>query len=119
MTTASYRIFTGTSAENYERYFVPAIATPVSVACCSTPPGCKPANVFSMSVCGTGVIARFAAEQVGPAGSVTARDVSPDMIGVAESVTVPRALTSNGASVTRQHSRSPATPSTSSCARWD
>ena len=30
MTTASYRSFTGTGAENYERYFVPAIATPVS-----------------------------------------------------------------------------------------
>ena len=31
MTTVSYRSFTGTAAENYERYFVPAIATPVSV----------------------------------------------------------------------------------------
>ena len=31
MTTASYRRFSGTGAENYQRYFVPAIATPVSV----------------------------------------------------------------------------------------
>ena len=30
MTTVSYRNFTGTGAENYQRYFVPAIATPVS-----------------------------------------------------------------------------------------
>ena len=32
MTTVSYRSFTGTAAENYERHFVPKIATPVSVA---------------------------------------------------------------------------------------
>jgi hypothetical protein len=32
MTTVSYRSFTGTAAENYERYFVPKIARPVSVA---------------------------------------------------------------------------------------
>ena len=32
MTTVSYRSFTGTAAENYERYFVPKIATPASVA---------------------------------------------------------------------------------------
>ena len=30
MSTVSYRDFTGTAAENYQRYFVPAIATPVS-----------------------------------------------------------------------------------------
>ena len=30
MSSVSYRNFTGTGAENYQRYFVPAIATPVS-----------------------------------------------------------------------------------------
>lgn len=30
MSPVSYRNFTGTAAENYQRYFVPAIATPVS-----------------------------------------------------------------------------------------
>jgi hypothetical protein len=30
MSSVSYRNFTGTGAENYQRYFVPAIATAVS-----------------------------------------------------------------------------------------
>ncbi len=30
MTTPSYRNFTGTAAETYQRHFVPAIAIPVS-----------------------------------------------------------------------------------------
>ena len=29
--TVSYRQFSGTAAENYQRHFVPAISTPVSV----------------------------------------------------------------------------------------
>ena len=32
MTTVSYRSVTGTTAENYQRHFVPAIAEPVSAA---------------------------------------------------------------------------------------
>src|SRR5919112_510996 len=82
MTTVSYRSFTGTAAENYERHFVPKIATPVSVAlleAAALQPGERVLDV----ACGTGLIARLAAERVGRSGTVTGLDLSPDMINVA------------------------------------
>lgn len=85
MTAASYRNFTGTGAENYQRYFVPAIATPVSadlLRMAALRPGERVLDI----ACGTGVIARLAAAQVGATGSVNAIDVSPDMIDVARSI---------------------------------
>lgn len=88
MTAATYRDFTGTAAETYERYFVPAIATPVSaplLRAAALQPGERVLDV----ACGTGVIARLAAEQVGPTGSVTAVDLSPDMIAVASKQPTP------------------------------
>lgn len=83
MTQTSYRNFTGTAAENYQRHFVPAIAEPVSgdlLRAAALEPGDRVLDV----ACGTGVIARLAAERVGPEGSVTAVDVSADMIEVAK-----------------------------------
>jgi SAM-dependent methyltransferase len=90
MSTVSYRDFTNTGAENYERDFVPAIATPVStslLAAANLQPGERVLDV----ACGTGIIARLAAETVGPTGTVTAIDVAPDMIDVARATSAPGA----------------------------
>jgi SAM-dependent methyltransferase len=85
MTSISFRNVTETAAETYQRYFVPAIATPVSAAvleAAALQPGQRVLDV----ACGTGLIARLAAERVGPSGTVTGLDLSPDMINVARAV---------------------------------
>ncbi|HEX2284480.1 MAG TPA: methyltransferase domain-containing protein [Mycobacterium sp.] len=89
MTAVSYRQFTGTTAENYQRFFVPAIAIPVSkdlLAGAELRTGDRVLDV----ACGTGVITRLAAECVGASGTVTGLDVTPDMIEVAKSVPAPK-----------------------------
>ncbi len=88
MSTASYRSFTGSAAENYQRYFVPAIATPVSAELLRTADLRAGERLVDVA-CGTGLIARLAAERVAPSGSVTGVDISPDMIDVARSVAAP------------------------------
>lgn len=85
MTTTSFRNYSGTAAELYESFFVPSISVPVSGELFRTA-GLQPGERVLDVGCGTGVISRMAAEQVGETGSVTAVDLAPDMLSIARSV---------------------------------
>jgi ubiquinone/menaquinone biosynthesis C-methylase UbiE len=104
MSSVTYRHFTGTAAENYQRDFVPLIATPVSkdlLRVANLQPG---EDVLDVA-CGTGHVTRAAAERVGSTGTVTGIDIAPDMIEVARSVPM-----QGGASVDWQISDAAALP---------
>jgi ubiquinone/menaquinone biosynthesis C-methylase UbiE len=85
MTVATYRHYSGTAAQLYQSFFVPSIATPVSGELLRTAELQPGARVLDVA-CGTGVIARAAAELVGPTGSVTGVDIAPEMLEVAETI---------------------------------
>jgi ubiquinone/menaquinone biosynthesis C-methylase UbiE len=81
----SFQSYGGNAPENYERYFVPAIGAPLAqdlIDAASLRPGEAVLDV----ACGTGIIARLAAERVGPTGTVAGLDVNAGMLGVARSV---------------------------------
>lgn len=83
--TAYNASFGGNAAENYEKYFVPVIGGPFGadlVRDAALQPGERVLDV----ACGTGTIARLAAERVGPTGAVSALDVNAAMLSVARSL---------------------------------
>jgi ubiquinone/menaquinone biosynthesis C-methylase UbiE len=74
----------GNAAETYERALVPAVFAawaPLIVALADPRPGERVLDV----ACGTGVVARFAAQRVGRAGKVVGLDLNPGMLAVAAS----------------------------------
>lgn len=76
----------GNAPQNYERYFVPSIGAPLAndlIDIAALRPGERVLDV----ACGTGVVARLAAQRVGAAGTVAGLDVNPGMLAVASSVT--------------------------------
>jgi ubiquinone/menaquinone biosynthesis C-methylase UbiE len=79
------KAYGGSAPENYQRYFVPVIGGPFAedlVAEAALRPGERALDV----ACGTGVVARLAAERIGPSGTVAALDLNPAMLSVARSV---------------------------------
>jgi ubiquinone/menaquinone biosynthesis C-methylase UbiE len=89
--TPSFHTYGGTAPENYERYFVPAIGLPLATALVEAG-GLSPGERVLDGACGTGVVARLAAEQVGAGGHVTGLDVNPGMLAVARSVSSPETI---------------------------
>lgn len=84
--TSLYRKYAAGAAENYERHFVPAIGTPVAERVLATARLAPGERVLDVA-CGTGIVARLAAEAVGPDGTVAGLDPTPGMVELARTVT--------------------------------
>ncbi|HET8758192.1 MAG TPA: methyltransferase domain-containing protein [Solirubrobacteraceae bacterium] len=77
--------YSGPPPANYQRYFVPAIGLPLAVELVEAAALRAGERILDVA-CGTGVVARLAAEQVGAGGAVTGVDVNAGMLSVARSV---------------------------------
>ena len=78
--------YSGNVAENYELFFVPAIGAPLATDLIEIA-ALRPDERVLDVACGTGVVARLAAERVGDTGAITGLDLNPGMLAVARSVT--------------------------------
>ncbi len=81
-TRSLYEKYAASGAENYERYFVPAIGEPIArrlITAARPRPGERVLDI----ACGTGIAARLAADAVGSEGTVTGLDPNPGMLEVA------------------------------------
>lgn len=86
--TAAPVQYGGSVAENYEKYFVPAIATPVAEDLMAVA-AIQPREQILDVACGTGVVTRLAAARAGDKGQVAGLDVSAAMLAVARSAAPP------------------------------
>lgn len=84
----SYTDFGGTAPENYERYFVPVIPAPLAADLVERARILPGEHVLDVG-CGTGVVARLAAQVTGPTGRVVGTDPTPGMLAVAASIPPP------------------------------
>lgn len=73
------------AAENYERYFVPTIGRPAASGLVGAAALQEGERVLDVA-CGTGIVARLAADRVGPGGAVEGLDPNPGMLAVARAV---------------------------------
>lgn len=78
----------GSTAENYERFFVPVIGGPLAADFITEAAVQLGERVLDVA-CRTGVVTRLAAERVGPRGTVAALDVNAGMLAVARSLPAP------------------------------
>lgn len=75
----------GSAPEVYERELVPAVFgpwAPILIDLAQPKPGERIIDI----ACGTGIVARLAAQKVGPTGIVTGVDLNPGMLNVARSL---------------------------------
>jgi ubiquinone/menaquinone biosynthesis C-methylase UbiE len=75
----------GTAPENYQRYFVPVIGGPFAADLIEEAALSRGERILDVA-CGTGVVARLAAERVGRGGTVAAVDINPAMLAAARSI---------------------------------
>lgn len=78
-TTPAYDRFVGDMAASYERHFVPVIPAPLADATVERAELQRGERVLDVG-CGTGIVARVAAERLGPDAQVIGVDPSPEMI---------------------------------------
>ncbi len=74
---------TGSGPESYERNQVPSLFRPLAELFLTAVPLRRGERVLDVA-CGTGIVARLAAQQVGTTGRVTGVDLNPGMLKVAE-----------------------------------
>jgi ubiquinone/menaquinone biosynthesis C-methylase UbiE len=83
MSQSAYKMkFEGNAADNYERYFVPAIGRPLGMDLVDAA-ALQPGECVLDVACGTGVVTRLASERVGAGGRVAGSDINPAMLETA------------------------------------